>query len=49
MKRGITLAPGMDLNYVTKDAGSWEMDPARVAFRFDAEYYGKLMEKAWRR
>ncbi len=23
------------------------MDPARVASRFDVEYYGKLMEKAW--
>ena len=46
-KRGISLAPGMEISYVVKDASSWEVDPARVASRFDAEYYGKLMEKAW--
>ena len=32
---------------MVKDASRWEVDPARVASRFDAEYYGKLMEKAW--
>lgn len=46
-KRGITLAPGMEIDYVVKDAGRWEVAPARVASRFDAEYYRKLMEKAW--
>lgn len=46
-RRGIALAPGMEISYVIKDAGRWEVDPARVASRFDAEYYGKLMEKAW--
>ncbi|MGA9099558.1 MAG: DNA polymerase I, partial [Methanotrichaceae archaeon] len=46
-RRGIALAPGMEISYVVKDAGRWEVDPARVASRFDAEYYGKLMEKAW--
>lgn len=46
-RRGITLAPGMEISYVIKDAKRWEVDPARAASRFDAEYYGKLIEKAW--
>ncbi len=46
-KRGIALSPGMEISYVIKDAGKWEVDQARAASRFDAEYYGKLIEKAW--
>ena len=37
----------MEISYVVKDADRWEVDPARVASRFDAEYYRRLMEKAW--
>jgi hypothetical protein len=46
-KQGITLATGIEISYVVKDASRWEMAPVRVASRFDAEYYGKLMEKVW--
>jgi DNA polymerase I len=44
---GITLAPGMEISYVVKDAGLWEVAPARVASGFDEQYYGRLMETAW--
>jgi DNA polymerase I len=45
-KQGITLAPGMEIDYVVKDADRWEVDAARMASRFDSEYYSKLMQKA---
>ena len=41
------LAPGMEIGYVVKDAGRWEVEPERTAAEFDAGYYGKLLEKAW--
>jgi len=47
MKQGIPLAPGMEIGYVVKDAGRWEVDPEGSASEFDAGYYGKLLEKAW--
>jgi hypothetical protein len=37
----------MEISYVVKDASGWEVDPVRIASRFDSDYYGKLMEKAW--
>jgi DNA polymerase I len=46
-RSGITLAPGMEISYVVKDRGRWEVAPARAAFGFDAGYYGRLLEKAW--
>jgi len=46
-KQGISLAPGMEIGYVVKDAKRWEVDPERSASGFDAGYYGKLLEKAW--
>jgi hypothetical protein len=47
IKQGFTLAPGMEIAYVVKDAKKWEMDPARTASEFDADYYRGLLEKAW--
>jgi DNA polymerase I len=46
-RQGITLAPGMQIDYVVEDADRWEVDPARTASTFDSEYYAKLMQKAW--
>ena len=47
VNQGIPLAPGMEIGYVVKDAKNWEVEPERSASEFDAEYYGKLLEKAW--
>jgi len=47
LKRRISLAPGMEISYVVKDAGRWNIKPERWASGFDAGYYGKLLEKAW--
>ena len=47
VNQGITLAPGMEIGYVVKDAKNWEVEPKRSASEFDAGYYGKLLEKAW--
>lgn len=47
LRQGISLAPGMEIGYVVRDAGKWEADPERTARRFDAGYYRKLLEKAW--
>lgn len=45
--RGFSLAPGMEIGYVVKDASKWDVDIERDANAFDAGYYGKLMQKAW--
>lgn len=47
LKRGITLAPGMEIGYVVRDAKKWAVDPERDASGFDEVYYGKLLDKAW--
>lgn len=48
LERGISLAPGMEIGYVVRDAGKWMVDIIeRDASGFDEEYYGKLLEKAW--
>jgi hypothetical protein len=41
------LAQGMEIGYVVRDARKWEEDTERDASRFDAAYFGKLLEKAW--
>ena len=46
-KLGISLAPGMEIGYVVKDAKKWEVETERTATEFDAVYYRKLLEKAW--
>ncbi|MGD0951387.1 MAG: hypothetical protein ABR985_03180 [Methanotrichaceae archaeon] len=48
MKQGIPLAPGMEIGYVIRDALKWEVDPERTASKFDAAYYRRLLEKAWK-
>jgi hypothetical protein len=37
----------MEIGYVVRDAKNWEVEPKSSASEFDAEYYGKLLEKAW--
>ena len=46
-KMGFSLAPGMEIGYVVKDAPKWEVDAERYASGFDEGYYRKLLEKAW--
>lgn len=46
-RQGISLAPGMEIGYIVKDAKRWDVELERYASRFDAEYYGNLLEKAW--
>jgi DNA polymerase, archaea type len=38
--RGLSLAPGMEIGYVVKDASSWEVYTERGASEFDFVYYG---------
>jgi DNA polymerase I len=45
-KRGLPLAPGMEIGYVVTDAAKWDVDPERYASEFDAGYHRKLLEKA---
>ena len=47
IKEGLPIAPGMEIGYVIRDAGRWEVDPERTASEFDAIYYAGLLEKAW--
>jgi len=47
LKRGISMAPGMEIGYVVRDAERWEVETEREASEFDAEYYGKLLERGW--
>jgi DNA polymerase I len=47
LKRGISLAPGMEIGYLMKDAKKWAVDPERDASGFDDAYYMKLLDKAW--
>jgi DNA polymerase I len=45
-KRGLPLAPGIEIGYVVRDAFKWEVDNERDASEFDARYYRNLLEKA---
>ena len=47
IKEGLPVAPGMEIDYVIRDACRWEVDPERTASEFDAIYYVGLLEKAW--
>lgn len=40
-------APGMEVGYVVADARRWEVDLVEEASEYDAEYYSKLLDKAW--
>jgi DNA polymerase I len=46
-ERGFSLAPGMEIGYVVRNASRWEVDAERDASKFDAAYYLKLLNKAW--
>jgi DNA polymerase I len=45
--RGITLAPGMKIGYIVRDAQRYAVDTAWDAAGFDVSYYRALLEKAW--
>lgn len=47
LRQGISLAPGMEIGYVIRDAARWEVETERDASGFDSGYYAKLLEKAW--
>ena len=49
LRKGTSLAPGMEIGYMMKDAKKWEVEPERTASEFDAKYYGTLLEMAWGR
>ncbi|MGD0951830.1 MAG: hypothetical protein ABR985_05475 [Methanotrichaceae archaeon] len=47
-KQGLSLAPGMEIGYVIRDARKWEVDPEKTASKFDTAYYRGLLQKAWK-
>ena len=48
MKQSLSLAAGMEIAYVVKDAHKWNVDPERDVSEFDAGYYKGLLDKAWK-
>jgi len=46
-RSGTDIAPGMKIRYVVRDAGTYGVDPAWCAERFDVPYYRQLLERAW--
>ncbi|HQF17617.1 MAG: DNA polymerase [Methanosaeta sp. PtaB.Bin039] len=47
LNQGVSLAPGMEIGYVVRDAVTWAVDLEDRASAFDAGYYEKMLEKAW--
>ncbi len=47
LKRGIALAPGMEIGYVVRDAKTWSVDTEKDASGFDEVYYRKLLDRVW--
>jgi DNA polymerase I len=45
--QGITVAPGMKISYVVRDAKQYLVDPAWSASVIDTGYYRALLDKAW--
>ncbi|MEI8331202.1 MAG: type B DNA-directed DNA polymerase [Methanomicrobiales archaeon] len=43
----VSVAPGMKIRYVVRDARMHWVDPAWNADRFDIPYYRELLERAW--
>jgi DNA polymerase I len=46
-KHGATLAPGMKIQYVVRDARRYQVDPVWAAVSGDPVFYRNLLEKAW--
>ncbi len=46
-KAGVDLSPGMEIGYIVRDAGSWNVSPAWGADFVDRMYYRTLLDKAW--
>jgi len=40
------FAQELQIDLVVKDVKKWEVDPARTASEFNADYFRKLLEKA---
>lgn len=49
-RQGISISPGEEIGYVVRDANTWEVtvDARGKATEFDASYYGRLLDKAWK-
>jgi DNA polymerase I len=47
-RAGIDLSPGMEIGYVVRDAGTWNVAPVWDADLIDRRYYQALLDKAWR-
>ena len=48
MSKGLEISPGMSVRYVVRDAKRWIVDTEFDAKEFDAVYYLRLLEKAWK-
>lgn len=46
--KGLEISPGMSVRYVVRDARRWIVDTEFDAKEFDAAYYLRLLEKAWK-
>jgi DNA polymerase I len=46
-RTGIDISPGMEIGYVVRDAGTWNVSPAWDAGSIDRKYYQALLDKAW--
>jgi len=46
-RHGLTVAPGMKIQYVVTDARRYQAEPVWCAKIFDQQYYRGLLDKAW--
>jgi len=46
-KLGVPITPGMDVEFVVRDAKRWIVDSPWYASGYDGEYYTGLLDKAW--
>jgi DNA polymerase elongation subunit (family B) len=46
-RKGIAIAPGMEIGYVVRDARRWAVDVADSASTADLDHYRLLLGKAW--
>jgi DNA polymerase I len=46
-RQGISIAPGMEIGYVVRDARRWAVDVAEGASTADLAFYRLLLEKTW--
>lgn len=46
-RHGLSVAPGMKIQYVVTDAKRYQAEPVWAAKTFDQQYYRGLLDKAW--